>query len=610
MVHKGDAAHNEINSFQSKAAKYKREGDAHFGKRNMREALASYGKAIEMSLSGTEEKAALFSNRAACYLMQNMYRHAINECSHALNEAPDFKPALLRRARAFEQLQQYDRAVSDLEAAAKADPNSDDVRKKLQATRAARDNRKASRSVSGLGGGGLRAPGKRGTQRLTPAQQQAAAAAASGQGQGQLPTLTIKATLVRGEAAETKNVVLPISVRYKDIVDQVRNLFPDDLKEQPFALKYKDAEGDLVTVTSRTDLRGALSAAMHHAEQRAAATGVQRPRDAGLAPVEVEVVPCAKAPSETPDQIIPDHVGSRDHPPNAEDEGAEDVIEIDEWLLTFAGLFRKHLGEDGAKEGPLDLRQIGLEKCCEALEVAVGTDKAKELLGAAADKFQEAAAAAIFNWGNVHVCASRKVVDCAAPAPEEGQPTPSDEQMAAAAKDHIKRIDDEYEKAVERYKQSLAIKSDFYEATIAWGQQCFERAKVYHFAAKAGDAAAAKEADVMFDLAEVKFQESLAMCPKEDEASTSGEGEAAAEQPGNLGLKAQIQVLWGNVLFERSQVRHHRGDDKWQVDTDAAVAKFNEAGCSKDDITKALMNHASGVWKDDEEAAKAKAGGK
>ena len=63
--------------------------------------------------------------------------------------------------------------------------------------------------------------------------------------------------------------------------------------------------------------------------------------------------------------------------------------------------------------------------------------------------------------------------------------------MAAAAKDHIKRIDDEYEKGVERYKQSLAIKSDFYEATIAWGQQC-RSAKVYHFAAKAGDAAAAR----------------------------------------------------------------------------------------------------------------------
>ena len=64
--------------------------------------------------------------------------------------------------------------------------------------------------------------------------------------------------------------------------------------------------------------------------------------------MEVEVVPVAKASPETPDQIIPDHVGSRDHSPNAEDEGAEDVIEIDEWLLTFAGLFRKHPGEDGA----------------------------------------------------------------------------------------------------------------------------------------------------------------------------------------------------------------------------------------------------------------------
>merc|ERR1719199_1111127 len=96
----------------------------------------------------------------------------------------------------------------------------------------------------------------------------------------------------------------------------------------------------------------------------------------------------------------------------------------------------------------------------------------------------------------------------------------------------------------------------------------------------------------MFDLAEVKFQEALGMAPKEDEASTSGE-EGAEEARPELGLKALIQVLWGNVLFERSQVRHHRDDKKWQVDTDAAVAKFNEAGCSKDDITATTR---SGRW--------------
>ena len=77
------------------------------GKRNMSEALASYGKAIEMSLSGTEEKAALFSNRAACYLMQSMYRHAIAEF-HALHRLDQ---ARCPPRRAYEQMHQYDRAV-------------------------------------------------------------------------------------------------------------------------------------------------------------------------------------------------------------------------------------------------------------------------------------------------------------------------------------------------------------------------------------------------------------------------------------------------------------------------------------------------------------------
>jgi hypothetical protein len=74
----------------------------------------------------------------------------------------------------------------------------------------------------------------------------------------------------------------------------------------------------------------------------------------------------AKAPSETPDMVTPASVGAAGTVPDEEEEPAEDVIEIDEWLLTFAGLFRTHLGDAAAPEGPLDLRAIGLEKCCEA----------------------------------------------------------------------------------------------------------------------------------------------------------------------------------------------------------------------------------------------------
>jgi hypothetical protein len=196
---------------------------------------------------------------------------------------------------------------------------------------------------------------------------------------------------------------------------------------------------------------------------------------------------------------------------------------------------------------------------------------------------------------------------------------PSEAAMKAAAANHMARLDSEYDAAIERYKQSLAIKADFYEASIAWGQQAFERGKLLHVSSKEAKGAEAtkqaKEADAMFTLAEEKFALSLGMLPAEEEAAAStsgGEGDAAAaEAPAEegLSLNAQILVLWGNVLFERSQVRHHREDKKWQADCDAAVAKFNSAGCSKADITRALMNHTSGTWKE-EAKAEAAAGGK
>ena len=65
--------------------------------------------------------------------------------------------------------------------------------------------------------------------------------------------------------------MLPISIRYKDIVHAVRANFPKN--DQPFALKYMDPEGDLVTVASRGDLRSALASAVAAAEQHSAATG-------------------------------------------------------------------------------------------------------------------------------------------------------------------------------------------------------------------------------------------------------------------------------------------------------------------------------------------------
>ena len=615
-----DAAKNEIASFAKKSDRLKEEGNVHFVAKNWKEALNSYQKALEMTMAGTEERASLYSNRAACFLMENRYREAIRESDAALESKPDFKPALVRRSRAYEQINEYSKAVSDLESALKVDPADEGLKKKLNAMKSRAANQKASRrgagaGVAGLGGSSLRSGAlNRKNTRLTPQQQQTAAAAAAAanqpgrpgqQQQQQMPLLTLNCKL--GEVKKT--VVLPISVRYRDIAEAVKNTFSSSCKE-PLALKYADPEGELMTVTSRADLRNALASAVSAHEKRAAATGAPGLPQGTLPPVEIECVIVASAVTETPEVVTPQNVGAAGTTPEDEEEPGEDVIEIDEWLLTFASLFRRHLGEAGEKEGPLDLRAVGLEKCCEALEAAVGTDEAKDLLAAAADKFQEAAAAAILNKGNVHVCAARKLVGG---DPDGGGSQVVEEATKLAIKNHMKRLDQEYDDAVARYVESLAIKPDFYETTIAWGQQAFERGKHYHVASKDATGAAAaeraKECDEMFELAEKKFQESLDMLPAEDkdaaaaaETSTSGGEEGGEEKANELSVKSQILVLWGNVLFERSQVRRGREDGKWEDDTHAAVKKFNDAGCSKTDITRALMNHTSKKWANEKDA--------
>ena len=75
-----------------------------------------------------------------------------------------------------------------------------------------------------------------------------------------------------------------------------------------------------------------------------------------------------------------------------------------------------------------------------------------------------------------------------------------------------------------------------------------------------------------------------------------------AEQQAAAELRAVIsnaRILWGNILFEHSQVAHARGDgpDRWQPLVDQAVALFRQAKCAETDITRALEGHPSGHWK-------------
>ena len=54
---------------------------------------------------------------------------------------------------------------------------------------------------------------------------------------------------------------------------------------------------------------------------------------------------------------------------------------------------------------------------------------------------------------------------------------------------------------------------------------------------------------------------------------------------------AHCMVMWGNLLYEASQMYAAGGNKEWKDTLDAAVEKFRAAGCPEADIQAALRNH-------------------
>jgi len=566
-------------------------------------AIHTYEKALGLALAGSPERSALLTSQAACWIREKQFSHAILCCTAALEDVPNGKIALKRRATAYEQLGQFKEAQHDLEVAWKQDDTDESVKAMLDKVRGkAKAAAKKKTAVNGLGGSSLeKRPQQYTREQIAAAQaQQQRQRALQAQAQQKIPDLTIRFMREGKDSAEVK---VPISVTYTDLVNHAKKSFSLE-DDKNIILKWLDLEDEVLTLTSRADLRFALTTFANAEDYKKSQENKKDGANSELPVIELRVFDSEGAVSETKENVQPEELAT-------EDEPAEDVIEIDEWLLSFAALFRRTLGDAAPPKGPLDLREIGLEKCCETLEKAVGSPEAKTLLGAAADKFQEAATAAMFNWGNVHVCAARKIIEVAAEkrrAERDGEnkneENENEDDDYADIKKDLPELDAEFDKAIALFQKALNIKGDFFEASIAWGQQAFERAKIYSNIAKSESdkkekQKVEKEADKMFDLALQKFDESMKMLSPEQRDVVLVEGSEETS-----GVKAQILVLWGNVLYERSSVKFLRNDKSWKKDTQSAVAKFNEAACAKGDIVRALQNHISKEWEDEEKAKK------
>ncbi|CAN1344477.1 Protein CLMP1 [Linum perenne] len=400
---------------------------------------------------------------------------------------------------------------------------------------------------------------------------------------------------------------MPVNCSFKVLREIVSNRFPFS---KSVLIKYKDSDGDLVTVTSTSELKSAESAADSHMTNNG---------DPGMLRLHIVEVSSEQEPS-IPEEEEEEEKEEKPVESEANKGDSSRKVEMDDWLFDFAQLFRTHVGID--PDAHIDLHELGMELCTEALEETVTREEAQSLFDKAAEKFQEVAALAYFNWGNVHMCAARKRI-------------PLDE---SAGKDVVVKqlqtaydwVNEKYSLAREKYEQALVIKLDFYEGLLALGQQQFEMAKL-HWSFTLAKKINLSEWDStetlsLFDSAEQKMKAATEMWEKMEEQrakelkdptsskkklGTECEGgghveltpEEAAEQAAVM--RSQIHLFWGNLLFERSQVECKLGSGDWRKNLDSAVERFREAGASEADISMVLKNHFSNAGPTEGEEKKA-----
>lgn len=440
---------------------------------------------------------------------------------------------------------------------------------------------------------------------------------------------------------------MPVNCTFRVLREAVTKRFPSS---KSVLIKYKDNDGDLVTITSTAELRLAESCADRVIPED---PEIDKADSIGMLRLHiVDVTPEQEPPLlEEEEEKAAENEGIKEDESNSNSSLSESVLEagdyetdkaekeaqkekpgasedpeckeleMDDWLFEFSQLFRSHVGID--PDAHIDLHELGMELCSEALEEAVTSEEAQGLFDKAASKFQEVAALAFFNWGNVYMCAARKRIPLDESAGKEVV-----ESQLQTAYDWVK---EKYSLAREKYEEALSIKPDFYEGLLALGQQQFEMAKLHwSFAlAKKIDLSSCDSTEMLnlFDSAEEKMKVATEMWEKLEEqrakelkdpsaskreellkkrkkqgsgnegesSGASGQGEISADEAAEQAavMRSQIHLFWGNMLFERSQVECKLGLDGWKKNLDAAVERFKLAGASEADISLVLKNHFS-----------------
>uniref|UniRef100_A0A2P2JVY0 PB1 domain-containing protein n=1 Tax=Rhizophora mucronata TaxID=61149 RepID=A0A2P2JVY0_RHIMU len=617
--------------FINMSQELKEEGNKLVQKRDCEGALLKFEKALKLLPRNHIDVAYLHSNMAACYMQMGLgeYPQAINECNLALEVSPKYSKALLKRARCYESLNRLDLAFRDVNHVLSMEPNNLMALEILESV-------KNSMSEKGINIDeqltGLTIVEEHGSLPLRKVVREKVKKKKKSD-KAREKTLQDKVVLDDKSAVKDKEVVLKTigeeKVITKDakeekvITKTVKLVFGEDIRWAQLPancsvgllrdivrdrfpglkgvlVKYKDQEGDLITITSTDELRLAESSSDPQGSLRFYIVEVglnQEPAYTGKK-IEEEV-------NESIEKLV-DVVENEDVEKDVEVEKKSTCI--DDWIVEFARLFKNHVGFDS--DSYLGLHELGMKLYSEAMEDTVTSEEGQEIFDIAADKFQEMAALALFNWGNVHLSRARKQIFFS----EDG----SRESILAQAKNAYEWARNEYVKAGTRYQEALKIKPDFYEGLLALGHQQFEQAKLCWYHAIGSninlESGPSEQVLELYNKAEDNMEKGMQMWEEMEERRLNGlskedkyktqmhkfgldrllkevSAEEAAEQAANM--SSQIYLLWGTMLYERSVVEYKLEIPTWEECLEVAVEKFELAGASPTDIAVMIKNHCS-----------------
>ncbi|TKY58119.1 Tetratricopeptide repeat protein 1 [Spatholobus suberectus] len=606
--------------FINMSQELREEGNKLFQRKDHEGAMLKYEKALRLLPKNHIDVAHLRTSTAACYMQLGLgeYPRAIGECNLALQVSPRYSKALLRRARCYEALSRVDLAMRDVRVVLNWEPNNSTALEVLDSLRKTMDEKGIVVDETEIALATLQPEPPSARLRKVVREKIKKKKELAGEDEERKSKKVIieeeeevkvesvkkkvnkvkEKGLVKEEKEKSGGVTrtvkliygedirwaqLPVNCGMRLVRDVIRDRFPG-LKG--VLVKYRDREGDLVTITSTAELR--LAETCH-------VLGSIR---LYVTPVEPDQEPC-----------YDDGVVGRPVENGGGGRGVGgNMSTVEDWLVQFARLFKNHVGFDS--DAYLDIHEVGMKLYSEAMEDAVTSEGAQVLFELAADRFQEMAALALFNWGSVHMSRARKRV-C---FPEDASRESSFERVKAA----YEWAQKEYMDAEKRFEEAVKIKPDFYEGILALGHQQFEQARLCwcYLVANEKDLEAGPSDEVLqlYNKAEDSMEKGMLMWEEIEERRLNGlsRSEKYKEQLENRGLhglfrdvsadeaeeqaarmRLQIYLLWGTLLYERSVVEFKLGLPTWEECLEVAVEKFELAGASPTDIGVMIKNHCS-----------------